>query len=144
MSASIKNTATDVNRNTSPSGKNNALPLPGNSDSTAEESCCTLPSMGKRDVKYTPVVDSLESLPPNSFKQQAHNIDLDVFIKCNEQEGVVELRNAVATTLQLVSAEMLRSFFSPTVHTFKVIFKGDPDSKRLVIWRKGIEVFVGI
>ena len=34
-------------------------------------------------------------------------------------------------------------FLSPTTYTFKVLFKGDRGDKQLVIWRKGVEVFIG-
>lgn len=57
-----------------------------------------------------------------------------------EHEGVLELQDAVVTTLFNASPDMLMSFVDPTVGTFKAVFKTD---KQLVIWRKGNAGFVG-
>lgn len=54
-------------------------------------------------------------------------------------KGPILLQQAVLKTLQNVSTDTLTSFLSPTTNTLKVVLKSD---KQLVIWRKGLEVFV--
>lgn len=56
-----------------------------------------------------------------------------------EHEGVLQLKEAVATTLFKKSPDILMSFTDPMVSTFKAVFKGE---KQLVIWRKGNAGFV--
>ena len=67
-------------------------------------------------------------------------IDLGYFAEIAKEDGMIKLQDAIVTTLFRVSPETLASFLSPTVNTFKAVF-GKKDVQ-LVIWRKGLEVFV--
>ena len=126
--------------NSSDSGRSEALFSSANSDSTLPSEP---PSPTKSTKSQTLFTDTFECLPSTGFEKQAHIIDVDALTKHAEHEGTLQLQDAVATTLYLASPETLRSFLSPTTHTFKVLFKGDRGDKQLVIWRKGVEVFVG-
>jgi hypothetical protein len=88
-------------------------------------------------VSYT---DDFETLPSSGASTHAHIINLGEYAVSMKEEGALKLQDAVVTTLFNVSPETLRSFVSPTVNTFKAVF-GKKDVQ-LVIWRKGLEVFV--
>lgn len=92
------------------------------------------------DSSQVSFVDEYESLPSNSPTRHAHVIDLGGYADLVKDNGMLQLQDAVATTLYNVSPETLKSFLSPTVNTIKAVF-GKKDVQ-LVIWRKGLEVFV--
>lgn len=84
--------------------------------------------------------DAYEHLPANGPAEHAHIINLGEYASCTMEERMIKLQDAVVTTLYNVSLDALRSFLSPTVHTFKAVF-GKRDMQ-LVVWRKGLEVLV--
>ncbi|KAF2133172.1 hypothetical protein P153DRAFT_331643 [Dothidotthia symphoricarpi CBS 119687] len=105
-----------------------------------EIDCVEPPSPGS-DESQISFTNDYESLPSSGPPKHAHIIDLAGYDECAELGGTISLQDAIVTTLFNVSPETLCSFLSPTVHTFKAIFKGN---KQLVIWRKGLEVFIGL
>jgi hypothetical protein len=84
--------------------------------------------------------DAFETLPSSGPTSHAHIIDLGEYTVCMKEEGALKLQDAVVTALFNVLPDTLRSFVSPTVNTFKAVF-GKKDVQ-LVIWRKGLKVFV--
>jgi hypothetical protein len=92
------------------------------------------------DSSQVSFINEYESLPSNGPRNHAHVIDLGEYADLVKDDGMLRLQDAVATTLYNVSPETLKSFLSPIVNTTKVIF-GKKDVQ-LVIWRKGLEVFV--
>jgi hypothetical protein len=92
------------------------------------------------DSSQVSFVDEYETLPSNGPRNHAHVIDLGEYTEAIKDYGMLQLQDAVATTLYKISPETLRSFLSPTVNTIKLVF-GKKDVQ-LVIWRKGLEVFV--
>jgi hypothetical protein len=90
-----------------------------------------------RQVSY---VNDYENLPSNGPTNHAHIVDLSDFVDFVKEDGMVKLQDAVVTTLYNTSPDTLKLFLSPTVNTIKAMF-GKKDSQ-LVIWRKGLEVFV--
>ena len=140
MTTSSENTAAmEIDRDTSPSIKSEAIFSSTNSDSTGPSEP---PSPTKSIKSQTPYIDTFDLLPSTGYEKQAHIIDIDAFAECTEQKGTLQMLHAVATVLYLASPETLKSFLSPTVHAFKAIFKGGRGDAQLVVWRKGIEVFV--
>ncbi|KAF1831370.1 hypothetical protein BDW02DRAFT_557089 [Decorospora gaudefroyi] len=91
-------------------------------------------SSNTSQLSYT---DDFETLPARGPTSHAHIIDVGAYAK---EDGAIKLQDAIVTTLFNVSPHTLKSFVNPTVHTFKAIF-GKKDIQ-LVIWRKGVEVFV--
>lgn len=91
-------------------------------------------------LSYT---NDVESLPANGPITHAHIIDISQNLACLEQngDGTAKLQDAVVTTLFHHSPATLHAFLCPTVNTFKAIF-GNKKDTQLVIWRKGLEVFV--
>jgi hypothetical protein len=92
------------------------------------------------DSSQVSFVDEYENLPSNGPRNHAHVIDLGEYAEATKDDGMLQLQDAVATTLYKASLETLKSFLSPTVNTIKAVF-GKKDVQ-LVIWRKGLEVFV--
>jgi hypothetical protein len=88
-------------------------------------------------VSYT---NDYKTLPASGPDTHAHIIDLNEYEDVVKEDGMVKLQDAIVTTLYSVSPETLISFLSPTVNTFKAVF-GKKDIQ-LVIWRRGLEVFV--
>jgi len=88
-------------------------------------------------ISYT---DDYKTLPSSGADSHAHIIDLGYFAELSKEDGMIKLQDAVVTALFKASPETLASFLSPTVNTFKAVF-GKKDVQ-LVIWRKGLEVFV--
>ncbi|KAI2474552.1 hypothetical protein Ptr902_11428 [Pyrenophora tritici-repentis] len=88
-------------------------------------------------LSYT---DDFETLPSNGPNSHAHIINLGDYVYSKE-EGAVKLQDAVVTTLFNTSPDTLKSFLNPTVNIFEAVF-GKKDVQ-LVIWRKGLEVFIG-
>lgn len=107
---------------------NNCPVSPGKSDSGDSD---------KSTLSYT---DDFETLPSSGPTSHAHIIDLREYATSMKVEGILKLQDAIATTLFNVSLATLRSFVNPTVNAFKAVF-GTKDVQ-LVIWRKGLEVFV--
>lgn len=97
------------------------------------------PSSGS-DTSQVSFVDEYESLPASGPSSHAHIIDLGGYVEKAKEDGMVKLQDAIVTTLFCTSAETLKNFLSPTVNTFKGIF--GKKGIQLVIWRKGLEVFV--
>ncbi|KAF2028070.1 hypothetical protein EK21DRAFT_114272 [Setomelanomma holmii] len=95
----------------------------------------------KSDSSHVSYTDEYETLPATGPTNHAHIIDLGEYAQRAKEDGNLKLQDAVATTLYSVSPDMLKSFLSPTIHTAKIVF-GKKDVQ-LVIWRKGLEVFVG-
>ncbi|KAI8937107.1 hypothetical protein NX059_006321 [Plenodomus lindquistii] len=95
----------------------------------------------KSDSSQISYTDNYVTLPANGPDSHAHIIDLSEDLSCISQEGNARLQDAVVTALFSLSPDTLRSFMNPIVHNFKVLF-GKKDVQ-LVIWRKGLEVFVG-
>lgn len=120
MSTPIENTAMDIN---SSSGSERGSPSSVRNDSS--------------QVSYT---NDYKTLPSSGSDSHAHIIDLGYFAEIAKEDGMIKLQDAIVTTLFRVSPETLASFLSPTVNTFKAVF-GKKDVQ-LVIWRKGLEVFV--
>jgi hypothetical protein len=139
MIVSTDQSAMDINCNTSPSVKSETVFSSANSDSTGPSEPASPTKSTRRQI---PFIDAFECLPSSGYKKQAHIIDTDAFAQYAEKEGTLQLQDAVVTTLYLASPETLKSFLCPTVHIFKAIFKSNRGDKQLVIWRKGIEVFV--
>jgi hypothetical protein len=96
----------------------------------------------RSDSSNVSFVDDYESLPSNGPTKHAHLIDLCEYAAAVKDDGMLQLQDAVATTLYKASPDTLNSFLSPTVNTIKVVF-GKKDVQ-LVIWRKGLEVFVSV
>jgi hypothetical protein len=94
----------------------------------------------RSDSSHVSFVDEYDSLPSNGPTKHAHLIDLGEYPELVKDNGLLQLQDAVATTLYNASVDTLKSFLSPTVNTIKVVF-GKKDVQ-LVIWRKGLEVFV--
>jgi hypothetical protein len=112
----------------STAGINPCPESPGKSDS------------GKSDSSNCSYTDDFETLPSSGPTSHAHIIDLGEYATSMKEEGALQLQDAIVTTLFNVSQATLRSFVSPTVNNFKAVF-GTKDVQ-LVIWRKGLEVFV--
>ena len=90
-------------------------------------------------------VDRMDSMSPVHSKNehlttdgQDHD-DTSTNDVASPDNGPIQLQQAVLKTLQNISTDTLTSFMSPTTNTLKVVLKSD---KQLVIWRKGLEVFV--
>lgn len=94
----------------------------------------------KSDSSQASYTDDFETLPANGHVNHAHIINLNEYATNGGDQGTAMLQDAVVTTLYHVSPETLQAFVSPTVNTFKAMF-GKKDTQ-LVIWRKGLEVFV--
>ena len=103
-------------------------PSPSKSDSAKSDSST---------LSYT---DDFETLPSSGPTSHTHIIDLGEYACREEEQNIIKLQDAVVTTLFNASPDTLKSFLNPTVNTFKAIF-GKKDVQ-LVIWRKGLEVFV--
>jgi hypothetical protein len=92
-------------------------------------------------------IDRNDSMSPVNNKSQHPVIDTDgqadtsLVNAASPNEMTIQLQQAVLKTLQNISTDTLTSFMSPTTNTFKAVLKGD---KQLVIWRKGLEVFVSV
>jgi hypothetical protein len=97
------------------------------------------PSVGSTSsqISYT---NDYKTLPASGQDSHAHIIDLNEYEDIVKEDGMIKLQDAIVTTLYNVSPETLVSFLSPTINTFKAVF-GKKDVQ-LVIWRKGLEVFV--
>jgi hypothetical protein len=96
----------------------------------------------RSDSSQTLYTDDYESLPSNGPDSHAHIVDLIEYADLVKEVGTVKLQDAVVTTLHNVSPTTLRAFLSPTVNTFRAIL-GKKDVQ-LVVWRKGLEVFVSV
>lgn len=94
----------------------------------------------RSDSSQVSFVDDYEDLPAGGPVSHAHIIDLKELGTRIDKRDHTKLQDAVVTTLFSVSLDTLRSFLNPATHTFKAIF-GKRDLQ-LVIWRKGLEVFV--
>jgi hypothetical protein len=88
-------------------------------------------------VSYT---DDFETLPSSGPVSHAHIIDVGEYATCTKEDGAFKLQDAIVTALFSLSPDTLRLFVSPTVNSFKAVF-GKKDVQ-LLIWRKGLEVFV--
>ena len=95
---------------------------------------------GNSDSSTLSYTNDFETLPSSGPTSHAHIIDLREYATSMKEEGTLKLQDAIATTLFNVSLATLRSFVNPTVNAFKAVF-GTKDVQ-LVIWRKGLEVFV--
>jgi hypothetical protein len=84
--------------------------------------------------------DDFETLPSSGPASHAHIIDIGEYAIRTKEDGALKLQDAIVTALFSVSPDTLKSFVSPTVNSFKAVF-GKKDVQ-LVIWRKGLEVFV--
>ena len=111
-----------------PTGVDHCPESPGKSDS------------GKSDSSTVSYTDDFETLPSSGPTSHAHIIDLVEYAASMKEEEPLKLQDAIVTTLFNASAATLDSFVSPTINTFKAVF-GTKDVQ-LVIWRKGLEVFV--
>lgn len=98
---------------------------------------CASLQINSNHISFT---SDFATLPANSPAAHAHIIDLDGYEGCIKEEGMIRLQDAVVTTLFKVAPEALKSFLSPTVHNYKVIF--GKRGTQLVVWRKGPEVLV--
>ena len=113
----------------SPAGTETRPDSPGKSDS------------GNSDSSTLSYTDDFETLPSSGPTSHAHILDLGEYASFMRDEGALQLQDAVVTALFNISPATLKSFVSPTVDTFKAVL-GKKDVQ-LVIWRKGLEVFVG-
>jgi hypothetical protein len=121
-------TPMEINCSEPPTGVDHCPESPGKSDS------------GKSDISTVSYTDDFETLPSSGPTSHAHIIDLGEYAASMKEEGPLKLQDAIVTTLFHASPVTLGSFISPTVNTFKAVF-GTKDVQ-LVIWRKGLEVFV--
>lgn len=94
----------------------------------------------KSDSSRMSYTDEYKALPASGPDSHAHIIGLSEYEDVVKEDDMVKLQDAIVTTLYSLSPETLVSFLSPTVNTFKAVF-GKKDVQ-LVIWRKGLEVFV--
>ena len=94
----------------------------------------------KSDSSQGSYTNDYENLPASGPTSHAHIINLGDYASLVKEDGIVSLQDAIVTTLFKASPDTLKSFLSPTVNTFKAMF-GNKDVQ-LVIWRKGLEVFV--
>ena len=113
----------------SPAGTDLSPNSPGKSDS------------GRSDSSTLSYTDDFETLPSSGPTSHAHILDLCEYAASMKEDGALKLQDAVVTALFNISPATLKSFVSPTVNTFKAVF-GKKDVQ-LVVWRKGLEVFVG-
>ncbi|KNG49414.1 hypothetical protein DDE82_002584 [Stemphylium lycopersici] len=94
---------------------------------------------GKSDSSSLSYTDDFATLPSSGATSHAHILDLSERVSL--KGDALKLQDAIVTTLFQLSPDTLKSFLGPTVNTFKAVF-GKKDVQ-LVIWRKGLEVFVG-
>lgn len=141
MAIPTDKTAMDIDR-TLPSDQSKPSTSSINSISMIPTEFSSPTSSTKSDKSSLPFTNAFSRLPPTGHEKNAHIIDMTALARTDEEESSVQLQDAVATTLYFASPDILRSFLSPTVHIFKAIFKREKGDKQLVIWRKGIEVFV--
>ena len=97
-------------------------------------------SSATSDTSYISFKDDFDTLPASGASTQAHIIDFGEYEGQAKQDGAIKLQDAIVTTLFSISPDTLRSFLSPLVNNFKAVF-GKKDVQ-LVVWRKGLEVFV--
>jgi hypothetical protein len=97
-------------------------------------------SSGISDTSQVSFVNEYETLPASGPSSHAHIIDLGDYAENAKDDGMIKLQDAIVTILFCTSAETLKTFLSPTVNTFRAIF--GKKGVQLVIWRKGLEVFV--
>ncbi|CBY00090.1 hypothetical protein LEMA_P076790.1 [Plenodomus lingam JN3] len=95
----------------------------------------------KSDTSQLSYTNDYNTLPATGPTNHAHILHLPETNASSTQDDNPKLQDALVTTLFHVSPAILQSFMSPTTHTFKAIF-GKKDIQ-LLIWRKGLEVFVG-
>lgn len=119
---------TDSSGLPSPAGTDIRPDSPGKSDS------------GKSDSSTLSYTDDFETLPSRGPSSHAHILDLAEYAASMKEDATLKLQDAVVTTLYNISPATLKSFVNPTVNTFKAVF-GKKDFQ-LVVWRKGLEVFV--
>ncbi|KAH7400759.1 hypothetical protein DE146DRAFT_717593 [Phaeosphaeria sp. MPI-PUGE-AT-0046c] len=93
------------------------------------------------DSSQISYIDDYENLPSTGRAMHAHVVDLGEYKEHGKEKAMLKLQDAIVTTLYNISPDVLKSFLSPTVNTFKAVF-GKKDVQ-LVIWRKGVEVLVG-
>ncbi|KAF1355624.1 hypothetical protein EJ07DRAFT_168105 [Lizonia empirigonia] len=142
MAIPTDKTAMDIDR-TSPSVQSESSTSSVNSTRTILTEFSLPTSSTKSDKSSLPFTNAFPRLPPTGHEKNAHIIDMTALARTDEQEGSIQLQDAVATALYLASPDTLRSFLSSTMHVFKAIFKREKGDKQLVIWPKGIEVFIG-
>jgi hypothetical protein len=97
-------------------------------------------SSGKSDTSQVSFTNDYDTLPSSGPTSHAHIIDLGEYAENAKEDGMVNLQDAIVTTLFCNSADTLKAFLSPTTNNFKAIF--GKKGVQLVIWRKGLEVFV--
>jgi hypothetical protein len=95
---------------------------------------------GKSDSSSLSYTDDFKTLPSSGPTSHAHILDLGEYAATMKEEGALKLQDAVVTTLFNISPATLKAFVNPTVNTFKAVFGSK--NVQLVIWRKGLEVFV--
>ncbi|KAJ4339010.1 hypothetical protein N0V95_007903, partial [Ascochyta clinopodiicola] len=130
----------DIDRDTSPSTKSDTPSSPApSSDTTPTEHS---PPISPPSIKnpQTPFISTFGLLPSTNPTTCAHIIDTTALRTTNEHSNPFQLQDAIATTLYLSSPKTPLAFLSPTVHTFKAVFKRGRSDTQLVVWRKGIEV----
>ncbi|KAF9697054.1 hypothetical protein EKO04_004984 [Ascochyta lentis] len=140
MTASNSTTAMDVDRTIPPSVKSESTSTSAQTCDTAPTETSPPPSPPNTEKSQPPFVNAFECLPSTGHPKQAHITNTAT---CHEHSAF-QLQDAVATTLYLASPSTLTTFLSPTVHVFKAIFKREKRGPQLVIWRKGIEVLIGL
>jgi len=119
--------------------ENSGLPSPAGTDIRPESPGKS--DSGKSDSSTSSYTDDFETLPSSGPASHAHILDLSDYAASIKEDGALKLQDAVVTALFNISPATLKSFVSPTVNTFKAVF-GKKDVQ-LVVWRKGLEVFVG-
>ncbi|OAL49427.1 hypothetical protein IQ07DRAFT_568342 [Pyrenochaeta sp. DS3sAY3a] len=130
-----------------PSSSSSAeLPRDHSSSSREIELPPSPPSSSSSSPLPSPFKDVFASLPASGPTTHAHIFELsDYSSSSNENQRdadrTISLQDAVVTILFHISPDTLESFLSPRVHTFKAIF--GKKGTQLVIWRKGLEVFIG-
>jgi len=118
--------------------ENSGLPSPAGTDIRPESPGKS--DSGKSDSSTSSYMDDFETLPSSGPASHAHILDLGEYAASMKEGGALKLQDAVVTALYNVSPATLKSFVSPTVNTFKAVF--GKKNVQLVIWRKGLEVFV--
>jgi hypothetical protein len=77
---------------------------------------------GKSDTSQVSFTNDYDSLPSSGPTSHAHILDLGEYADNAKEDGMINLQDAIVTTLFCNSPDTLKPFLSPTTNTFKAIF----------------------